>query len=68
MFSIVSGFRGVIDTAEIHCLSNIYLVEYEAICKTALAHKSGAKVGLIDEKVEGRKSRATVPLSNIPLA
>jgi hypothetical protein len=41
-----------------------YLREYEFIFETALAHESGDPGVLIDEKTEGRKSRATVPLSN----
>jgi hypothetical protein len=31
------------------------------LCETALGRDSGLYVGLIDEKTEGRTSRATVP-------
>jgi hypothetical protein len=37
------------------------LGEYEAISETALTRESGSKVGLIDEKTDGRKSLASVP-------
>ena len=37
-----------------------YLGEFENI----LGYESGAKVGLIDEKISGKKSRATVPLNS----
>jgi hypothetical protein len=36
--------------------------EYYAICETGVSGLSGAYIGLIDEKTEGRTSRATVPL------
>jgi hypothetical protein len=40
-----------------------YLGEFEAEFKKALARESGAQGVLFDEKIEGRKSRDTVPLS-----
>jgi hypothetical protein len=39
-----------------------YLREFESICKTVLAHKSGDPGVQFNEKTEGRKSRETVPL------
>jgi hypothetical protein len=44
-----------------------YLGEFEAICKTALAREAGLYKlvgwGLLDEKIEDRKSRDFVPLN-----
>jgi hypothetical protein len=40
-----------------------YLREYEFIFETALPHESGGPGVLIYEKIEGRKSRDTVPLN-----
>jgi hypothetical protein len=45
-----------------------YLLEYEFIFKTALAHKSGDSGVLFAEKTEGRKSREIVSLSVSRLA
>jgi hypothetical protein len=55
---------GVIDTADHQNIDFIveYLREFEAICKKALAHGSGAHIELFDEKNGGRKSRDRVPL------
>jgi hypothetical protein len=39
------------------------LREFESICKTVLAHESGDPGVQLNEKIEGRKSRDTVPLS-----
>jgi hypothetical protein len=39
-----------------------YPREFESICKTVLAHKSGGPVVQFNEKTEGRKPRETVPL------
>jgi hypothetical protein len=41
-----------------------YLREYEFIFETTLAHVSGDPGVLFAEKIEGRKSRATVPLTS----
>jgi hypothetical protein len=43
-------------------ISIIDLGEFKAEFKKALARESGAQGVLFDEKTEGRKSRATVPL------
>jgi hypothetical protein len=40
----------------------LYLGEFEAEFKKALARESGAQGVLFDEKTEGRKSRDTIPL------
>jgi hypothetical protein len=42
---------------------NEYLHENKFIFETALAQESGGPGVLIDEKTEGQKSRATVPLN-----
>jgi hypothetical protein len=51
-----------------HCAESTfkvdYLREYESIFETALAHESVDPGVLFDEKTRGRKSRATVPLTN----
>jgi hypothetical protein len=39
-----------------------YLGEYQTIGETVLTCLSGTYIEFIDEKTEGRKSRATVPL------
>jgi hypothetical protein len=50
-----------------HCAESIfkvdYLREYESVFETALAHESVDPGVLFDEKIRGRKSRETVPLS-----
>jgi hypothetical protein len=52
-----------------HCAESIfkvdYLRKYESIFETALAHESVHPGVLFDEKIRGKKSRATVPLSAI---
>jgi hypothetical protein len=54
--------RVVIDTAEIHCLSNI-----SASTKPyAKRLQPVSQIGMIDEKTKGRKSRATVSLKTLP--
>jgi hypothetical protein len=40
-----------------------YLCKYEFIFETAVAHEVVGPGVLIDEKTEGRKSRASVPLT-----
>jgi hypothetical protein len=40
-----------------------YLLEFESICKTVLAHESGDPGVQFNEKTEGRKSRETAPLN-----
>ena len=41
-----------------------YLGEFETEFENILGYESGAKVGVIDEKISGQKSRATVPLNS----
>jgi hypothetical protein len=60
----IFGVSRVIDLAETKFddFRSDYLGEYEAIFGTVSACLSGTYMVFIDEKPEGRKSRATVPL------
>jgi hypothetical protein len=42
-----------------------FVVEFESLCKTVLAHESGDPGVQFSEKIEGKKSCETVPLRGL---